>query len=245
MSENRGVFHGASSALAIASKPLGSSWARSFDRCSVPTQTLSFLRDMSLGQTHPPPCPCPGSLFQHQRQGRPHRTVPLNPQPCNCGEFQILGQDCRCLGPLSTRQAVAGPWKRWPPSPMSPNHRHVVIRARLALVVSPRPRVDRLTVADAGDGERAVVSPQRRTDVLESVGAAFRYLTPQARSPAGFLQPVERPVCGRPIGKIPLALRDFKHMRPPMVYAPPFRPRHHGRSTVLLLLWIERDGSSA
>lgn len=51
MSGNRGVFRGASSALAIASMPLGSSWARSLDRRSVATQTTA---DMSLGQTRPP-----------------------------------------------------------------------------------------------------------------------------------------------------------------------------------------------
>lgn len=172
MSGNRGVFHGASSALAIASLPLGSSWARSFDRRSVATQpppSLSFLARHVSGT----------NTFPHQRQGRPHRTVPLNPQPCNCGEFHILGPR------LQASQALPQPALRRLPaleamdSLMSPNRRHVVIRARLALVVSPRPRVDRLTVADAGDGERAVVSPQRRTDVLESVGAAFRYLTPR------------------------------------------------------------------
>lgn len=137
-----------------------------------------LLREMS-GTNTSSSCPCPGSLFPHQRQGRPHRTVSLNPQPCNCGEFQILGPR------LQLSQALSQPALRRLPaleamdSLMSPNRRHVVIRARLALVVSPRPRVDRLTVADAGDGERAVVSPQRRTDVLESVGAAFRYLTPR------------------------------------------------------------------
>lgn len=72
-----------------------------------------------------------------------------------------------------------------------------MIRARLALVVSPRPRVDRLTVADAGDGERAVVSPQRRTDVLESVGAAFRYLTPPGQI-SGLLPAARRVACLRP-----------------------------------------------
>jgi len=62
---------------------------------------------------------------------------------------------------------------------MSPNRRQVVIRARLALLVSPRPRFDRLTITDAVAEVRAVVSPQRRTDVVESVYAAFRYLIPR------------------------------------------------------------------
>ena len=199
------MFHGASSALTIPSLPLGAlvgtELRPSFRRDTNHHGGPSFACDMSLLKAEEHllfSFPCPGSLCPHQRLWQTAEKTTFRPPTLRLRGTPHLRQRPQASQPV-----------RWLPSRAVASF---VVAKSLRRGDSCGSRTARLSATTVWPFLMPLLvgGPSSSPAVSGRAGLCCGCVSvpnPQGRSPAGFLQPVKRPVCGRPIGKIPSARR--------------------------------------